>query len=87
MTDAADASAGTADIVPSYIWINNDCGIEEFSETAVLAPALSQGLVLLCAEDSGEPDRAQPRDTATDDEELLPELDGILKFPGRKRRK
>lgn len=88
MAGAYDATAGTADVVPSYIWINNDCGgIEKFTETAVLAPTLSQGLVLLCAEDSGDSERRRPPDTSNEGDELLPELDGILTFPGRRRRK
>jgi len=53
MAGAGDVTAGTAEVVPSYIWINNDCGgIEEFTETAVLSAAYSQGLALLCAEDA-----------------------------------
>jgi Zn-dependent peptidase ImmA (M78 family) len=84
---AAGVSSGTADVVPSHIWINSDCrGIEEFTETAVLSGTYSQGLVLLCAEDLPEKDRDRP-DRSPDEDELLPELDGVLKFPGRKRRK
>jgi uncharacterized protein DUF955 len=84
---AGDAVAGTADVVPSYVWVNNDCGgIDEFTETAVLAAAYSQGLALLSAEE-GTSEHGQPEKTSGDDDELLPELDGILNFPGRKRRK
>jgi hypothetical protein len=87
MAGARDVIAGTADIVPSYIWINNDCGgVEEFTETAVLSSAYSQGLVLLCAEDAPPKDGRRSL-TSCDEDELLPELDGVLKFPGRKRRK
>ncbi len=47
MSGAREVAPGTADVVPSYIWINSDCaGIEEFTETPVLSPAYSQGLVL-----------------------------------------
>jgi hypothetical protein len=82
-----DVLAGTADIVPSYVWINNDCGgIEEFTETAVLSAGHSQGLTLLCAEDAPSRDRRASA-TSRDEDELLPELDGVLTFPGRKRRK
>jgi hypothetical protein len=84
---AAGVSSGTADVVPSHIWIHNDCGgIEEFTETAVLFSTYSQGLVLLCAEDLPEKDRDRP-DRSQGEDDLLPELDGVLKFPGRKRRK
>jgi Zn-dependent peptidase ImmA (M78 family) len=84
---AAGVSSGTADVVPSHIWINNDChGIEEFTETAVLSSMYSQGLVLLCAEDLPEKDRYRP-DRPREEDDPLPELDGVLKFPGRRRRK
>jgi hypothetical protein len=46
----------------------------------------SQGLVLLCAEDLPEKDRNRLQ-MSRDEDELLPELDGLLKFPGRNRRK
>lgn len=87
ISGAAGVSSGTADVVPSYIWINNDCGgIQEFTETAVVSSTYSQGLVLLCAEDL--PERAQGRtETSGEGDDLLPELDGLLKFPGRRRRK
>jgi hypothetical protein len=84
---AAGVSSGTADVVPCHIWINGDCrGIEEFTESAVLSSTYSQGLVLLCAEDLTEKDRDRP-DRSQDEDDLLPELDGLLKFPGRKQRK
>jgi Zn-dependent peptidase ImmA (M78 family) len=81
---APDVKAGTPDVVPTYVWTNSDCGgIEEFTETAVVSHTYSQGLVLLCAED------APPRELSEayrNENELLPELDGVLKFPSRKRR-
>lgn len=87
MSGASGVVAGTADIVPSYIWTNSDCwGIDEFTETAVLSHAYSQGLVLLCAEDVLGNNNNRP-ESSREDDELLPELDGILRFPGRKRRK
>ncbi len=87
MTGADDVTPGTADIVPSYIWINGDCtGIEEFTETAVLSSQYSQGLALLCAEETQVND-ARRLEAKRDEDELLPELDGILKFSGRKSRK
>jgi hypothetical protein len=86
MAGAGDVRAGVPEAVPAYIWINNDCGgIEEFTETAILSSTYSQGLVLLCAEDAPARDREPSENSEEDD--LLPELDGILKFPGRKRRK
>jgi Zn-dependent peptidase ImmA (M78 family) len=87
MSGARDVTTGTAGVVSSYIWINNDCGgIEEFTETAVLSAAHSQGLVLLCAEDAPPIDSKRQEDSR-DEDDLLPELDGVLKFPGRRRRK
>jgi len=84
---AAGVSSGTADVVPSYIWINSGCcGVEEFTETAVLSGTYSQGLVLLCAEDLPEKTR-DCQDRPSDEDVLLTELDGVLKFPGRKRRR
>jgi hypothetical protein len=87
MSGAREVAPGTADVVPSYIWINSDCaGIEEFTETAVISPAYSQGLVLLCAEDASPRDH-EHRKPLQNEDDLLPELDGILKFPDRGRRK
>jgi hypothetical protein len=87
MAGAGDATAGLAEVVPSYIWINNDCnGIEEFTETAILSSTYSQGLVLLCAEDAPTRDR-EHSEKSQDEDELLPELEGILKFPSRRRRR
>ena len=87
MAGADDVVADAADVVPSYVWINNDCGgIEEFTETAVLSSKYSQGVALLCAEDAPPKDRKRP-ETSRGEDELLSELDGVLKFPDRKRRK
>jgi len=87
LVGTSNVTAGVPDIVPSYIWINNDCrGCEEFTETSVGALGRSQGLALLVAEDV-QPGAVLSRDALQDDDDLLPELDGILKFPDRKRRK
>jgi hypothetical protein len=87
MAGADDVTPGTADIVPSYAWINGDCtGIEEFTETAVLSSQYSQGLALLCAEETPANDARSPG-TKRDEDELLPELDGVLKFSDRKSRR
>ena len=59
---------------------------EEFTEIAVLSGTYSQSLVLLCAEGLPEKDRDR-QNRSRDEDDLLPELDGVLKFPGRKRRK
>ncbi len=86
ISGVAGVSSGTPDFVPSHVWINNDCGgIEEFTETAVLSSTYSQGLALLCAEDL--PKNDQRLDRSREEDDLLPELDGVLKFPGRRRRK
>lgn len=87
MAGAGDVTPGVAEVIPAYLWINSDCdGVEEFSETAILSSAYSQGLALLSAEDAPARDRDQP-EKAREEDELLPELDGILKFPGRRRRR
>jgi Zn-dependent peptidase ImmA (M78 family) len=87
MSGAPDVKAGAPEVVPSYVWINSDCaGIDEFTETAVASQAHSQGLVLLWAEDAPPRDHRRS-ESPRDEDELLPELDGLLKFPGRKRRK
>jgi Zn-dependent peptidase ImmA (M78 family) len=80
-------TAGVADILPSHVWCSKDCGgIEEFTETAVLSSAYSQGLALLCAEDAAGPTDQSPA-PARDEDEPLSELDGVLKFPGRRHRR
>lgn len=87
MAGAGNVTAGVAEVVPAYIWINSDCnGIEEFSEAAVLSSAYSQGLALLSAEDAPARDH-QHTEKAIDEDDLLAELDGILKFPSRRRRR
>ena len=86
MAGTGDVTAGVAEVVPAYIWVNSDCnGIEEFSEAAILSPAYSQGLALLSAEDPARDH--QHTEKPLDEDELLPELDGILKFPSRSRRR
>ena len=61
--------------------------LTEFAPAAaVLSGTYSQGLVLLCAEDL--PEKTQDcQDRPSDEDVLLTELDGVLKFPGRKRRR
>lgn len=87
LAGATGLDSATTDVVPSHVWINNDCnGIEEFTETAVLSSTYSQGLVFLCAEDLPERSR-DPPDRPREDDDLLPELDGVLKFPARRRRR
>jgi Zn-dependent peptidase ImmA (M78 family) len=82
-----DVQPGVPYSLPAHVWINNDCrSIEELTETAVLAPLFSQGVALLVAEIGDEGDRREP--TVKDQEDvLLHELDGVLRFPGRRSRR
>jgi hypothetical protein len=82
----AGCGGGKQDTVPSFAWTNNECkGIAEFSEEAILVPSLSQGMALIWVEEL-----ARDRESVTsysEDNELLPELDGKLRFTKRTRRK
>jgi Zn-dependent peptidase ImmA (M78 family) len=78
---------GIPQVVPGHTWVHNDCdAIDEFSEAAVVSGTLRQGVSLLCAEISAGRGGNTPTDADTEDE-LLPELDGQLHFPGRRGRK
>jgi len=83
----AGTGNGTHDTVPTFAWTSNECkGIAEFSEEAILVPSLSQGMALIWAE---EPAGQESLGAAarSEEDELLPELDGKLQFNKRYRRK
>jgi hypothetical protein len=83
----AGTGQGEQQLIPHHYWTSSDCkGLEEVYEEAILTPSLSQGLSILWAEDLDERERPTLQQNS-DDSDLLPELDGILKFPGRSRRK
>lgn len=85
---AADARA--AGVVPAYLWTSSD----EFSdvdvnEEARLVRAWNQALTLIWLDSGDIPDYDRERKVIErdDDEPLLRELDGTLKWPGRSKRK
>jgi hypothetical protein len=81
------ARTAVPETVPAYVWSNAECrGIEEFTETAVLMPSLNQGVSLLVAEEVEDAPRGAGSAEEVEDE-LLRELDGQLKFPGRRSRR
>jgi hypothetical protein len=83
----AGTGRGEQQLIPHHFWTNNDCeGLLDIYEEAILTPSLSQGLAILWAEDLDEGDRPAAN-MKSEDDELLRELDGVLKFPGRGRRK
>jgi hypothetical protein len=78
---------GDQDVVPYYAWTNSDCPtLSDLYEEAILVPSLSQGLSIIWAEDIEERERTDTHVTS-DDDELLPELDGQLRFGKRTRHK
>jgi Zn-dependent peptidase ImmA (M78 family) len=83
----AGVRPGIAEMVPGNVWIHNDCdSVDEFAEAAVVSSQIRQGVALLVAELAIKKDR----DERTADEEedvLLHELDGQLRFPGRHKRR
>jgi len=83
----AGSGDGRQEAVPVFAWTNNECkGISEFYEEAILVPSLSQGVALIWAEEMNERDRPTVT-TRSEDDELLPELDGQLQFGKRIRRR
>jgi hypothetical protein len=83
----AGTGDGKQDAVPLFAWTNNECkGISEFCEEAILVPSISQGMALIWAEELDERDRPSVT-TRSEDDELLPELDGQLQFSKRTRRR
>jgi Zn-dependent peptidase ImmA (M78 family) len=83
---SVDVRSGRPETIPLYVWTHSNCrGVEELTETAILAPSFAQGLALISAEISDE-SRQSPQDDERDEDELLPELDGVLRFPGSRRR-
>jgi|HigsolmetaAR201D_1030396.scaffolds.fasta_scaffold03329_1 Predicted Zn peptidase len=77
-----------AEAVAAYVWVDNPLrGISEFEETAVLQPSLNQGLALLVAEPIEDERQARDFDWENEEEDgLLREIDGHLKFPSHRRR-
>jgi len=83
----AGSGDGRQEVVPVFAWTNNECkGISEFYEEAILVPSLSQGVALIWAEEMNERDRPTVT-TRSEDDELLPELDGQMQFGKRIRRR
>ena len=78
---------GVAEVVPGHVWIHDDCtSIEEFTEAAIISTQARQGVALLTSELSSEHDHNEK--ISEDDEDiLLAELDGQLRFPGKRRRR
>lgn len=84
------AAASQAGIVPAYLWTSRDefADVDINEEACVLRP-WNQALTLISIEDGDapddrRPDRAFERD---EDEPLLRELDGVLPWPGGKKRR
>ncbi len=74
-------------MVPAHVWIHNDCtSVNELAEAAIVSRQIRQGVGLLIAELTAEKDRSE-RHGEDDEDVLLPELDGHLRFPGKWKRK
>lgn len=76
----------TPEILPAHVWLNEAVsGVEEVTETALVMSSIGQGVALIV----GEPIEEQHHTSRDDDREdvLLRELDGVLHFPGRRRRR
>ncbi len=77
---------GIAEVVPGHVWIQNDCtSVDEFAEAAIISTQIRQGVALLIAELASE--NVSNERIPDDEDALLPELDGQLRFPGKRRKK
>lgn len=84
---AAGVRPGIPEMVPAHVWIHNDCtSVNELAEAAIVSRQIRQGVGLLIAELTAEKDRSE-RHGEDDEDVLLPELDGHLRFPGKWKRK
>lgn len=78
---------GVPMMVPGHIWIHNDCdSISDFAEAAVVSPQVQQGVALLVA-DVEEKDSSPEHNDDEREDMLLRELDGQLRFPGKRSRR
>jgi IrrE N-terminal-like domain len=83
----AGTGRGIQEVVPYYRWTNNECGgLSDLYEEAVLTPSLSQGLSIIWADELDERER-RTAEVRSEDDDLLPELDGQLRFGKRTRRR
>lgn len=75
--------------VPAYVWTSQDVLSDlELTEDVRLLPAWDQALTLLWFEDSELPrDRQDPSKVEADEDVLLEELDGTLRWPTKRRRR
>lgn len=84
---AAGVRPSIPEMVPGHVWIHNDCtSVDEFAEAAIVSTQIRQGVALLIAELAAENIRGE-RIAEDDDDLLLPELDGQLRFPGKRKRR
>jgi hypothetical protein len=84
---AAGVRPGIPETVPSHVWIHNDCtSVDELVEAAIVSTQIRQGVGLLIAELAEENNRGE-RISEDDEDTLLPELDGQLRFQGKRKRR
>ena len=75
------------DEVPADVWFNGGVGTRPLAaEESILLPEWDQCLSLIWFEEALKPSSDRWRDDE-DDEPLLSELDGVLAWPSRGRRK
>jgi hypothetical protein len=81
--------SGTEGVVPAYVWTSQDSLSDlELREEVRLLSTWDQALTLLWLEDAEAPgNRRGERVGEPDEDVLLEELDGTLKWPGKTRRK
>jgi hypothetical protein len=83
-----DKSMSHFDEIPAYHWTNKDRFIEcQVSEEVVLLTNWNQALGLLWFEEEEKRSQGRSFRTSDEDDELLPELDGILPWPSKRRRR
>ena len=79
--------ANGPDEVAADVWFSDWRRGEALLEEARYLKSWDQTLTLLWFEDEEVPPLRGGRDDMAEGEELLPELDGVLPWPGKKRRR
>jgi Zn-dependent peptidase ImmA (M78 family) len=76
-------------VVPAYIWTSSDAVADiDVTEDTRIQRTWNQALTLISLEPEDVPDPRQRNRVESDEEEpLLRELDGVLPWPGKRRRK
>jgi hypothetical protein len=82
--------ASASGIVPAHLWTSRDEYVDiDLAEEVRVTSSWNQALTLLWLDSGDAPDmqRSRPSPGRDEEEPLLKELDGVLPWPGRKRKR